>query len=106
LGYNNASLRDEKTVEVPMHHFVRCHPMPANDQQLQPELQNREGCLPDISDRFEPLLDTVEAAKLLRIHPKTLRRSARLGEIPATRIGRLWRFRASVLNEWLERIAS
>jgi excisionase family DNA binding protein len=52
------------------------------------------------------LLDTEEAARLLRIHPKTLRRNARRGEIPATRVGRLWRFRASVLNEWLERLAS
>ena len=79
--------------------------MPAN-QQLDPELQNRESRLPQVSDTFEPLLDTEEAAKLLRIHPKTLRRSARLGEIPATRIGRLWRFRVSVLNQWLERMAS
>jgi excisionase family DNA binding protein len=54
---------------------------------------------------FEPLLDTEEAAKLLRIHPKTLRRNALRGEIPATRIGRLWRFRVSVLNEWLDKLA-
>ena len=79
--------------------------MPADNEQLQPEF-NLGKQPPEISARFEPLLDTEEAAKLLRIHPKTLRRSARLGEIPATRIGRLWRFRASVLNEWLERIAS
>lgn len=58
------------------------------------------------ANAFEPLLDTEEAAKLLRIHPKTLRRNARRGEIPATRVGRLWRFRASVLNEWLQKIAS
>jgi len=76
--------------------------MPATDEQLQAESQNQEKSSPEISGRFEPLLDTEEAAKLLRIHPKTLRRSARLGEIPATRIGRLWRFRASVLNQWLE----
>jgi excisionase family DNA binding protein len=55
---------------------------------------------------FEPLLDVAEAAKLLRIHPKTLRTKARRGIIPATQVGRLWRFRASALNEWLEEIAS
>jgi excisionase family DNA binding protein len=80
--------------------------MPAKDHQFQPEFQNREVHSGEAPDRFEPLLDTEEAARLLRIHPKTLRRSARLGEIPATRIGRLWRFRVSVLNEWLDRIAS
>jgi excisionase family DNA binding protein len=80
--------------------------MPASREQISPQFENHEKHLPEISECFEPLLDTEEAAKLLRIHPKTLRRSARLGEIPATRIGRLWRFRASVLNEWLERIAS
>ena len=55
---------------------------------------------------FESLLDVTEAAKLLRIHPKTLRSKARLGVIPGVQVGRLWRFRASALNEWLDEIAS
>lgn len=55
--------------------------------------------------QFEPLLDTGEAARLLRIHPRTLLRSARRGKIPAIRVGRLWRFRASVLNQWLKTLA-
>jgi excisionase family DNA binding protein len=38
----------------------------------------------------------------LRIHPKTLQRMARNGEIVATQIGKLWRFRASELNSWLK----
>ena len=50
---------------------------------------------------FERLLDSLEAAALLRIHPKTLQRMARNGEIAGIQIGRLWRFRASVLNSWL-----
>ena len=55
---------------------------------------------------FEPLLDSEEAAALLKIHPKTLQKLARNGEISAIHIGKLWRFRVSALNEWLERIAS
>jgi excisionase family DNA binding protein len=51
---------------------------------------------------FEPLLDSQQAAALLRIHPKTLQRMARQGEIAAIHIGKLWRFRASTLNEWLD----
>jgi excisionase family DNA binding protein len=57
-------------------------------------------------DAFEPLLDSTEAAALLKIHPKTLQKMARNGEITAIQIGKLWRFRASALNEWLEKIAS
>lgn len=55
---------------------------------------------------FEPVLDSEEAAELLHIHPKTLQRLARNGDIPGFRIGKLWAFRASALNEWLESKAS
>lgn len=51
---------------------------------------------------FEPLLDSQEAAALLKIHPKTLQRMARKGEIAAIQVGKLWRFRASALSRWLE----
>ena len=51
---------------------------------------------------FEPLLDSDEAAALLRIHPKTLQRMARNGEITGIHIGKLWRFRASDLESWIE----
>jgi len=57
----------------------------------------------NLDHSFEPLLDSTEAASLLRIHPKTLQRTARDGEIAGVQIGRLWRFRASVLNSWLDR---
>jgi excisionase family DNA binding protein len=51
---------------------------------------------------FEPLLDSDEAAALLKIHPKTLQRLARTGEIRGLQVGKLWRFRVSVLNAWLD----
>lgn len=51
---------------------------------------------------FEQLLDSDEAAALLKIHPKTLQKMARNGEITGVQVGRLWRFRASVINKWLE----
>jgi excisionase family DNA binding protein len=50
---------------------------------------------------FERLMDSQEAAKLLDIHPKTLVQMARRGEIPAMRIGKFWRFRASALDSWV-----
>jgi excisionase family DNA binding protein len=56
--------------------------------------------------QFEPLLSDTQAGELLGLHPKTVQRLARSGEIPAIRIGRYWRFRASELNEWLETLAT
>ncbi len=70
-----------------------------------PETGRRERLGPS-DDVFEPLLDCKEAAALLRIHPKTLLAKARSGEVPAIHVGRLWWFRASALNEWLEKMAS
>jgi excisionase family DNA binding protein len=39
----------------------------------------------------------------LHVHHKTLQRLARRGEVHGTRVGKLWRFRASDLNEWISR---
>ncbi len=54
-----------------------------------------------LGDAFEPLLTVEEAAAHLRIHPKTLQRMARNCQIPSVRIGKYWRFRLSVLDEWV-----
>ena len=50
---------------------------------------------------FEPLLGTVEAGALLRLHPKTVQKLARQGALPCIRMGKYWRFRASSLDAWL-----
>ena len=49
----------------------------------------------------EPLLDTNDAAGYLRIDPMTLQRMARAHLVPAYKVGKLWRFRRSELDEWL-----
>lgn len=52
---------------------------------------------------YEPLMSDAEAAQFLGgLHPKTVQRMARRGELPAYRIGRYWRFRASELDQWLK----
>jgi len=51
---------------------------------------------------FEPLLSEIDAGKLLGLHPKTVQRLARKGDLPAIRVGRYWRFRASLLNAWID----
>jgi excisionase family DNA binding protein len=50
---------------------------------------------------FEPLLTADEAAKLLRIHPKTVQKLAREGRLPSIRFDRFWRFRTSALDAWV-----
>lgn len=60
----------------------------------------------DTSAEFELLLDSDEAAALLKIHPKTLQRMARRGQVVGIQIGKLWRFRTSDLNKMLEKVAS
>lgn len=52
---------------------------------------------------FERLLNLHQAAALLEMHWKTLESMARKGSVPAFRIGGRWRFRASLLDAWLEK---
>lgn len=48
------------------------------------------------------ILDAYEAGRLLKVHPKTVKRLAAKGEIPGKRIGSVWRFRKSVLDAWFD----
>ena len=55
----------------------------------------------------EPLLNTDQAAAIMRIHPKTLQKHARKGVVRGFQLGTMWRFRASEIDRWIsERIAS
>jgi excisionase family DNA binding protein len=56
----------------------------------------------EAKSKCEPLIDADQAAKLLAIHPKTVKRLATKGILPGMRIGKLWRFRASLLDAWLK----
>jgi excisionase family DNA binding protein len=47
-------------------------------------------------------MTTDEVSVYLNLHPLTVRRLARDGEIPATKIGRQWRFKRDLLDRWLE----
>ena len=54
------------------------------------------------NSREGKLLTVVEVADLLRINKSTVYRMAKQGRLPATRVGRQWRFRKSVLDGLLE----
>ena len=64
-------------------------------------VEDRKGPL---RDTFvpEPLLDSWEAAAMMKVHPKTLQKLARQGQIPGLHVGKLWRFRASVIEAWID----
>ncbi len=51
---------------------------------------------------FEALLSLEQAAKLLGMHPDTLKKKAQRRTIPALKIGKRWRFRASLLDAWVQ----
>ncbi len=52
---------------------------------------------------MDALLTTREAAEMLRVSPKTVWAWIRRGLLPAVRVGRLWRVRASDLEAFVER---
>jgi excisionase family DNA binding protein len=50
---------------------------------------------------IEKLLTSKEASEVLQIHPKVLERMAKRGEVPALKVGKFWRYRASTLDAWI-----
>jgi len=57
------------------------------------------GCT--VQTAFEPLLDSREAAGMLRMHYKTLERWAREDRVPAHFLHGRWFFRESELDAWV-----
>ena len=54
-----------------------------------------------IPDGIEALLTSREASQILKIHPKVLERMAKRGEVPALKVGKFWRYRATALDAWI-----
>ncbi len=65
---------------------------------LQADFQMRD----KRATEFEPLLDCIEAAELMHMHPESLKRLARTGRVVAAKVGGVWRFRASALNAFMQ----
>jgi len=55
-----------------------------------------------MSNCIESLLTSEEAGAILRLHPKVVERKAKQGDIPAFKLGKYWRYRASALDGWIE----
>ena len=52
-------------------------------------------------NRPDPIMTVDEVAKYLSLHPLTVRRLARDGEIPAVKVGRQWRIKRELLDRWI-----
>ena len=49
----------------------------------------------------DQILTLKELCVMLRIHPTTLYKAARQGEIPSFRVGSEWRFRTDAILRWM-----
>ena len=47
------------------------------------------------------VMNVDEVARYLRVVPDTIYRKARRGEIPAVKMGKVWRFPKETLDKWL-----
>jgi excisionase family DNA binding protein len=53
----------------------------------------------------EPMMTVKELADYLRVHPTTVYRLLRQGELPGLRIGSDWRFSRETIDQWIARSA-
>jgi excisionase family DNA binding protein len=72
------------------------------DEKRPPQSEVHSNRFP--SNLKEPLLDSRQAAAILRIHPRTLQRLVHRGQIGAVQVGKLWRFKPSTLEEWIDKL--
>ncbi len=50
-----------------------------------------------------PLLKAVDIARMLNVHPTSVRNWARAGTIPVRRFGKQYRFHPDDINKWLKK---
>jgi excisionase family DNA binding protein len=55
-----------------------------------------------MSGLLEPLLNSKQVGEVLGMHPKVVERMAKRGDVPAMKVGKFWRYRASALDGWID----
>ncbi len=50
----------------------------------------------------DEILTIEEVAKYLKMKPQTIYKWAQEGQIPGTKLGKEWRFRKAILDEWID----
>lgn len=54
------------------------------------------------NEDYPPIMTIAEVAEYLGLHELTVRRLAREGAIPALKLGRQWRVKRDLLEQWIE----
>ncbi|MDQ7840632.1 MAG: helix-turn-helix domain-containing protein [bacterium] len=54
-------------------------------------------------ERRPTIMTVQEVARYLRVHAITVYRMIRLGQLPAIRVGRGWRFKKDEIDSWLHK---
>jgi len=81
--------------------YVLVHVVLAFRLSRQIERENAAG-EEDALTHADETLDIHRAARQLGVHPQTVRRLARRNEIPAFKVGKVWRFSRDALRRWAE----
>ena len=53
-------------------------------------------------EKLDEIMTIEELAVYLQLHPLTVRSLARAGELPTFKVGRQWRVKRDMLDDWLE----
>jgi excisionase family DNA binding protein len=58
--------------------------------------------VPTNEESMPDMMTISEVAKYLKLHELTVRRLAREGELPAFKVGRQWRIKRDLLENWIQ----
>jgi excisionase family DNA binding protein len=72
----------------------------SNDRVAKTPVSER-GTVPIFGPGAAPLMDSNQAAEFLGVHPRTLQRMVLRGQIAGVRVGKLWRFVPSAIQDWI-----
>jgi len=72
---------------------------PTEELNIQPSLR-RSQTMADTRYNLPPVMTVRELSAYLRVHPSTIYKLLRRGELPGFRIGTDWRFNAEVIDRW------
>ena len=92
---------DCRMADLKYHHTLLVRRGSFRSSKSSLTLDSTPGCT-ITSMNHDTLLTMKEVLGHLRVNRRTVYRLIKAGEIPALRVGRLWRFRKSDLDTWLE----
>lgn len=83
---------------VVLHHFGYGLDVNMKKNGVSDVIQTDKGV---IETPIGPLLTVREVARILRLEATTVRGMAKRQEIPAIKVGKVWRFKRSEIEKWL-----